>query len=170
MPRAIIIAGPNGAGKTTFARALFELEFEGREQLAYHLNADELARARGLGLIAAGRAMLEALEQAVAERSDFVVETTLASRGYARRIPGWQAAGYDVSLHFLALPSADAAVARVARRVAAGGHDVPEADSRRRFARGLDLFEGRYKLLVNHWEVRKFHEAELQIVESSDQP
>ena len=93
MPRAIIIAGPNGAGKTTFARALFELEFEGREQLAYHLNADELARARGLGLVAAGRAMLEALEQAVAERSDFVVETTLASRGYARRIPGWQAAG-----------------------------------------------------------------------------
>ena len=99
-----------------------------------------------------------------------MVETTLASRGYARRIPGWQAAGYDVSLHFLALPSADAAVARVARRVAAGGHDVPEADIRRRFARGLDLFEGRYKLLVNHWEVRKFHEAELQIVESSDQP
>ena len=168
MPRAVIIAGPNGAGKTTFARALFELEFEGSEQLAYHLNADELARARNLGPITAGRAMLEALEQAVAEQSDFVVETTLASRGYARRIPEWQAAGYDVSLHFLALPTADAAVVRVARRVAAGGHNVPEADIRRRYHRGLDLFERTYKVMVDRWIVWQSKEGGFENVQSSD--
>lgn len=37
--------------------------------------------------------------------------------------------GYSTSLHFIELPSADFALGRVAIRVAAGGHDVPEAMS-----------------------------------------
>ena len=143
------------------------MEFEGRDSLAYHLNADEIARAEGLDDFAAGRAMLAALEQAVAEKRDFVIETTLASKGYARRIPKWQAAGYDVSLHFLSLPDADTAVMRVARRVALGGHDVPGPDIRRRFARGLDLFERRYKLLVDRWELWRSVEGDFQSVETS---
>jgi predicted ABC-type ATPase len=43
------------------------------------------------------------------------------------------------------------AVARVAARVRAGGHDVPEADIRRRYARRLRLFEETYKPVVDHW-------------------
>ena len=44
-------------------------------------------------------------------------------------------------LHFIELPSADFAVARVRSRVAAGGHDIPEGDIRRRFGRGRRLFD-----------------------------
>jgi predicted ABC-type ATPase len=40
-------------------------------------------------------------------------------------------------LVFLSLPYADMAVARVAARVAQGGHHVPEPDIRRRFDSGL---------------------------------
>ncbi|HEX9621153.1 MAG TPA: hypothetical protein VF989_13510, partial [Polyangiaceae bacterium] len=49
-----------------------------------------------------------------ADRGDsFAFETTLADRTYARWIPRWQSTGYRVSLWFLALPSAEAAIARV---------------------------------------------------------
>ena len=67
----------------------------------------------------------------------------------------WRALGYHVVLHFLELPDADFAVKRVARRVAAGGHDIPEPDIRRRFSRGLSLFSTLYMPLVSeyfHWQ------------------
>jgi predicted ABC-type ATPase len=63
----------------------------------------------------------------------------------------WKVAGYHIALHFIELPSEDFAVRRVAMRVAAGGHDVPEADVRRRYHRGLALFEHVYKRLVDEW-------------------
>lgn len=70
---------------------------------------------------------------------------------YVRRIRAWRTWGYRVSLHFIELPSEDFAVRRVARRVAAGGHSVPEADVRRRYHRGLALFEQAYKPVVDEW-------------------
>lgn len=149
MPDAAIIAGPNGAGKTTFARQFTPLAFPS----AMFLNADEIQRERPAFAtsIAAGRELLRRLEARARVRGDFVVETTLSSRLYARRIPEWRARGYHISLHFIELPSADMAVARVARRVAAGGHDVPQADIRRRFDRGKRLFHGVYKPLADSW-------------------
>jgi predicted ABC-type ATPase len=81
----------------------------------------------------------------------FALETTLSSAMYARRIRSWRGVGYRVSLHFIEVPSADFALRRVAMRVAAGGHAVPEADVRRRFLRGLDLFARVYKPIVDEW-------------------
>ena len=49
------------------------------------------------------------------------------------------------------LPSADYVVARVATRVAAGGHSVAEVDIRRRFGRGVRLFETVFKPLPDRW-------------------
>jgi predicted ABC-type ATPase len=43
------------------------------------------------------------------------------------------------------------AVERVAMRVSQGGHAVPEADIRRRFAAGWKNFETVYKPLVDVW-------------------
>jgi predicted ABC-type ATPase len=146
---AILIAGPNGAGKTTMARQLLPLEHPD----AVFLNADEIQREeRVLGSpVGAGRELLLRLDRVVAARKSFALETTLSSEAHARRVPTWKAEGYRFVLHFIELPSAELAVARVARRVAAGGHDVPEADVRRRFARGRRLFESHYKPLANEW-------------------
>ena len=55
-------------------------------------------------------------------------------------------------LHFLALPDADMAAARVAQRVKQGGHDIPEAVIRRRFVAGLANLP-RYCELVDDWDV-----------------
>jgi len=56
-----------------------------------------------------------------------------------------------VTLLFLALPSAEAALQRVRERVAQGGHSVPEAVGRRRFLAGKLNFEAMYKPLVDAW-------------------
>lgn len=62
-------------------------------------------------------------------------------------------AGYQIHIVYLWLPSAELAVARVRQRVLAGGHDVPDADVRRRWARSLlNLFE-RYIPLADSWVV-----------------
>jgi predicted ABC-type ATPase len=84
----------------------------------------------------------------------FAIETTLASRTYALRRQRWAGLGFRTILHFIELPSADFALARVRARVAAGGHDIPEADIRRRFERGrrlfLELYQGLFDLSY-HW-------------------
>jgi predicted ABC-type ATPase len=149
VPEAVVIAGANGAGKTTFARELLPALYPG---IAF-LNVDEI-QAEGAPFVhpvAAGREVLRRLGESERRRDSFAIETTLSSTMYARRIKSWRAWSYRVSLHFIELPSEDFAVRRVAMRVAAGGHSVPEVDVRRRYHRGLALFEQVYKPLVDEW-------------------
>ena len=151
-PKIIIIAGPNGAGKTTFAREFLPNE----AGCPVFVNADLIAAglspfAPERAALQAGRLTLQTIARHVAERESFAYETTLSGRAYARQIPQWQALGYRVELFFLSLPSADMAVQRVAERVRQGGHNIPEATIRRRFAAGLHNFEHLYAPLVDAW-------------------
>lgn len=150
--RVIIIAGPNGAGKTTFAREFLPNEAD----CPVFINADLIAAgiapfAAGTAAVRAGRLMLEELERHFSARTNFAFETTLAGRGYLRMIDRWQAAGYRVKLIFLQLASPEEAIARVVQRVRQGGHDIPEAVLRRRFAAGRENFERLYAPRVNAW-------------------
>ena len=135
--KVIVIAGPNGAGKTTFAREFLPNE----AGCPVFVNADLIAA--GLAPFApdtvaaqAGRMMLQELARHFAARESFAFETTLAGRAYLGHIRAWQAAGYRVKLIFLQLDSPEEAIARVAQRVRQGGHDIPQAIIRRRFAAG----------------------------------
>ena len=148
----LILAGPNGAGKTTFAREFLLNE----ARCPTFVNADLIAAGLSpfkpeLAAMRAGRIMVDLIRGHVARGDSFAFETTLADRGYARWIRGWQSAGYRVSLWFLALPSPEAAIARVAERVGHGGHAVPDAVVRRRLAAGMKNFENVYKSLVDDW-------------------
>ncbi len=149
MPDAILIAGPNGAGKTTFARQALRLWYP----RAVFLNADEVQRenSRFTHAVAAGREVLTRMAALEASGRSFAIETTLSSTSYARRFGKWSRLGYWTTLHFIELPSSDHAVERVAQRVAAGGHGVPERDIRRRFERGIRLFEEVFKPLPDRW-------------------
>jgi predicted ABC-type ATPase len=125
--RILILAGPNGAGKTTFAREFLPDE----AQCPTFVNADLIAAGLSpfkpeTAAMRAGRLMVQLIDEHVTRGDSFAFETTLADKGYARHIPQWQASGYHVSLVFLALPSAEAAIQRVLERVAQGGHFVPE--------------------------------------------
>jgi len=148
----LIIAGPNGAGKTTFAN-----EFLPKEgNCPTFVNADLIAA--GLAplspettAIRAGRLMLEEINNHVRRGESFAFETTLSGLMYVRLIQNSQRIGYRVKLIYLSLPNPEMAVARVADRVAQGGHFIPEAVIRRRFDAGWYNFNSRYKLLVNAW-------------------
>ena len=89
----------------------------------------------------------------MAERRDFMLETTLSSRLYARRMPEWRSAGYRVELFYVRLPSARASLGRVRLRASRGGHDVPEADILRRYDRSVGNLETVYKPAVDAWQV-----------------
>ena len=153
MPTLVLLAGPNGAGKTTFINGFLRE----RAETFQFVNPDEVARSlTGIGPardLAAGRLVIERLDQLFALRADVVLETTLATRSHAVRIRDWKAAGYRFELVYLRLPSADHSVARVAHRVAEGGHGIPEDTLRRRFLLSLAYLETTYKPLADDWKV-----------------
>jgi predicted ABC-type ATPase len=148
----IIVAGPNGAGKTTFARSFLPAE----GGLPRFINADLIAAGLSpfepeTAAVRAARLMLAEIASCVRRGESFAFETTLSGLGYLRQIVQWRAQGYFVSLYFLSLPDVETAIDRVALRVRQGGHDIPEAVIRRRFASGLKNFHRHYKQSVDDW-------------------
>lgn len=115
--------------------------------------------------IRAGRIMLAEIDAHAAAGRSFAFETTLAGHAYVPRIARWRAAGYSVKLIFLSLPSADEAVARVASRVAQGGHGIPEDVIRRRFDAGLQNFRKIYRGCVDYWRLYDNGGAEPRLIE-----
>jgi predicted ABC-type ATPase len=167
VPSIIIIAGPNGAGKTTFANEYLSAE----ETRFEFVNADEIARGLDVPVrtdMLAGRMMLERIDELVAANSDFVVETTLAGLTYAQKIPVWRERGYVVSLAYLRLDSVAESIARVQKRVAAGGHGIPETAIRRRFAKSLHYLETIYKYAVDEWYMWKSQDGSFTLIDSWD--
>ena len=112
--------------------------------------------------------MIGRIGELVEAGADFVVETTLANLSYAHKIPVWRKRDYLVSLAYLRLDSADESVARVRKRVAAGGHGIPEDTIRRRFGRSLSYFETIYRPIVDEWYIWTSREGSFALVDSWD--
>jgi predicted ABC-type ATPase len=172
MPEVVIIAGPNGAGKTTFAREYLAHE---QRNLVF-VNADESAREfayQGLTQqqidLHAARNMLERIGDLADAGADFMFETTLATLAYAQKIRRWQRSRYCVSLIYLRLSSVEESLARVRRRVEAGGHGIPEETIRRRFDKSIGYFENIYKSIVDEWYVWDSAEGGFTLLKSWDQ-
>ncbi len=106
-----------------------------------------------MALVAAGKLLLSEIDRLARERRNFAFETTLSGLTYAGRIKRRREAGYRVEIVFLRLSSAELACHRVALRARAGGHDVPAADIRRRFERGLRNLNGVYRPIVDLWAI-----------------
>jgi predicted ABC-type ATPase len=165
LPTLLIIAGPNGAGKTTFAKEYLSAD----ERSFAFVNADEIARdlPRPSDVLAA-RMMLERIAELIGENADIAIETTLASLGYAQKIPAWRERGYVVSLVYLRLDSVEQSIARVGKRVAAGGHNIPEQTIRRRFEKSWRYFLDIYRPAVDEWYVWASREGGFVMIDSWD--
>lgn len=150
-PQAVILAGPNGSGKSTVASQLVEhdLPFINADRIAAELEGKISATAD----INAGRILLEHIDSLEGQKTDFAFETTLSSRMLVFRIDRWRSVGYQVHLIYLYLPSEEMAIERVAGRVLAGGHNVPEETIRRRYRAGLRNFFRIYTQRVDTWRL-----------------
>ena len=140
-----MLAGTNGAGKSSVAGAML------RESGGDYFNPDEVARQlrerdakldQAAANALAWKLGVRQLERAIREGLDYFFETTLGGRTIVARLEQALAAGHEVRIWYAGLDSPEAHLARVAARVRDGGHDIPEADVRRRFDQSrLNLLE-----------------------------
>ena len=135
-PRLYLLVGVNGAGKSSIAGAMF------RAAGTDYYNPDEAARALmaanpGLDQVRANSVAWQQgkrlLQRAISERLDFALETTLGGNTIPRLLAEAAAAGIEVRIWYVGLASPEAHIERVHQRVRLGGHDIPEADIRRRW-------------------------------------
>jgi predicted ABC-type ATPase len=121
VPILTVIASPNGFGKSTLARFV---DFDGHDR---PLDPDTIAvRLNPLNpsvaAIAAAKYVLKRTAAYFRQSESFAVETTLSSRG---------------RVDLLRRASPERCIARIRHRAALGGHFVPDADVRRRYARSI---------------------------------
>lgn len=135
MSRLDLIAGPNGAGKTTLYEYVIApdrpgLPFVNADRIAAdRFPGDEVASAYEAAQIAA-----DARNALIAARLDFCTETVFSHRSKVDLVTTATEAGYDVVMHVVMIPL-ELSAARVAARVASGGHDVPAAKLAERYER-----------------------------------
>jgi predicted ABC-type ATPase len=129
-----LLSGPNGAGKST----LFETVIGPATHLDF-INADIIALERrpdgsSLTSYEAARVAADRRAKLIDARTSFATETVFSHGSKLELVQTAVDAGYLVTLHVVMVPET-LAVARVASRVAAGGHAVPEEKVRERYAR-----------------------------------
>ncbi len=138
-PVISVLAGTNGAGKSSIAGAMI------RASGGLYFNADEAARelrsarpklSQEEANSLAWRQGKRLLERAIAEGLDYAFETTLGGTSIARLLEQASDADFEVHVWYAGLESPELHLARVRARVAKGGHDIPEADIRKRYDAG----------------------------------
>jgi predicted ABC-type ATPase len=142
-PQLYIISGCNGAGKTTASFTILPKILDCKE----FVNADEIAR--GLSpfqpekvAIEAGKIMLRRIDELSKEKTNFAIETTLASKTYKNTILSAKTNGYNVTLVYFWLNSVELANERVKTRVKEGGHNIDSKVINRRYFAGIkNLFD-----------------------------
>lgn len=128
-----MLAGVNGAGKSSLLGAM--LAADG----VPWFNPDSFTRRlvglgwpQGKANEAAWHEGVARLRAAIADDHDFAFETTLGGNTIPALLRQ-AAACHEVSIWFCGLADVGLHLQRVARRVASGGHDIPEAKIRERF-------------------------------------
>lgn len=131
-----MLAGVNGAGKSSLGGAAV------RDLGGEYYNPDEVARSLMVAnprldqTEANGKAWLigkKLLEKAIAHRLDFAFESTLGANTIPALLREAAQKGFEVHVWYAGLSSPELHIARVKSRVRKGGHDIPEADIRRRY-------------------------------------
>ena len=153
MPDFYLFGGPNGAGKTTLALKLLP----GMDCHEF-VNADAIARALSpfapeSVALQSGVLMMKRLRELATKNVSFGTESTLAARAWVPFIRDCRERGYRFNLIYVWLPDVEMNVGRVASRVRAGGHDIPEEVIRRRYDAGRRNFVELYKPLADTWRI-----------------
>lgn len=156
----LVLAGTNGCGKSSIAGARL------RAAGANYFNPDEateelLAETPGLSLEDARASVWkqgrDGLESAISKHESFAFETTLGGRTMTRLLHEAIDAGLRVRMWYAGMESPELHIARVAQRVAKGGHDIPADRIRERYSSSLLNLAS---LVPRLWELRLYDNSE----------
>ena len=150
-PWLTIFAGPDGSGKSTLRAKIVSEGYD----LGTYINADDIASAMvQLAQLKGRRAKREAFERPAFEEAEarrqqcleagapFSFETVFSHPSKIEFIKLAKAHGFRVKLLIVGTESAQISIARVKKRVAEGGHDVPE-----------DKIVARYERTMRHLRI-----------------
>ncbi|RFS20645.1 hypothetical protein DVR12_18975 [Chitinophaga silvatica] len=151
-PTLLVISGPNGAGKSThiesmlpelfdgvppfdrdLTRTMFEKELQGKE-----LTPEEISSQSSLMM---ENYLSAKINEAIASKQHFVLETPLSHPDYWRYIDRFENARYQILLNYLCLDS----ILDCEQRVKEGGHAVDA-----RTIKGV--YEQNLKFINDYWE------------------
>ena len=138
-PTMILLAGPNGAGKSTLYRTRVAPAFAGPFVNADLIQRDELHDPSPAAAYRAAEIAEARRREIMARRGDLATETVFSHPSKLELVERARGAGYAVWVMHVGVEDADISVARVAWRVAEGGHDVPEEKIRARYDRAGEL-------------------------------
>lgn len=134
--RLFVLAGVNGAGKSSLGGAAIQAsgaEFFNPDIAAARLREQQpglsAEQANGLAWTLGRRGV----ERALAEGLTYAFETTLGGASITRLLLDGARAGAEVHVWYAGLATPELHLKRIAARVAAGGHDIPETKVRERF-------------------------------------
>ena len=136
MTTFIVYAGPNGSGKSSL-RDVIDSPVEvviDPDRIARQINA---ADPRSVDP-EAGRAAVRLFDDTLTARQSLSMETTLSGHSALRRMERAKAAGYEVTLIYVALNDPQLNVDRVTERARQGGHFIEPGTVRRRIGSSLD--------------------------------
>jgi len=114
--------------------------------------------------ISAGKAALEMVAELLKRGESFAVESTLSGMAYAKLLKKAKTLGYEITTAYVYVDSPTVCIKRIAVRVKAGGHYIPDNDVERRYFRGKRNFVEVYRHLSDHWLLCYNGGTDLQLV------
>ena len=132
-----IIGGVNGTGKSSFTGALKPRMTD----LGEIIDVDKLTAEAGVSPIEGGKIALHKITDCLAKGESFTQETTLSGHRTVITAKKAKALGFYIRMYYIGLDTPEESLARIANRVARGGHKISEDDVRRRFENRFDAIK-----------------------------
>ena len=136
-----LFAGVNGAGKTTLFNAM-----NGNVKKSFRINSDEIVREIGkwnseLDQVKAAKIAIGLRNEWMEKGNSFNEETTLTGKTILKLIDKVREKNYKLHLFYVGVGSPDISKERIKKRVADGGHHIPDEVVDKRYKESLKNFE-----------------------------
>lgn len=128
-PMVLVLAGPNGSGKSTITQ-FFDI-------VGTYTNADDMVASTGMSNEEAAALADKMRYRSIELKEDLTFETVLSSHYKIDILEKAKSEGYFIKCIFVLTVDPSVNVARVAARVALGGHNVKEALIKSRYEKSL---------------------------------
>ena len=132
LPMILVFAGSNGSGKSTITSML--------DPIGVYINADEIKKTTGCDDLTAAIDAETRRNACIDRKEDFTFKTVLSTRRNLDLLRKAKEKGYFIKAFFVLTDASTVNIARVAVRVATGGHDVPKDKIVKRYYGSLAIF------------------------------